>query len=379
MDENQAQLFYNMVENPRYLEEQIITYLGNKRALLPFIGQGINYVRQRLNKDKLSIVDLFSGSGIVSRYFKQFANRLIVNDLELYSKTINSCYLANKSQIDFVFLENIYSDLLKLITVEKHTGFISELYSPRNEESITISDRVFYTKRNATYIDTARYHIDSIPESYKPYFLAPLLYEASVHTNTSGVFKGFYKSADGIGQFGGQGKNALSRILKDINLQLPIFSNFECDYTINQMDACSYFLSHNDEVDLLYLDPPYNQHPYGSNYFMLNLITKYERPEQISGVSGIPENWNRSNFNKKQSAFSELFSIIRNCNAKFILISYNSEGFISQQEFIDELNKIGIVKTFETRYNTFRGSRNLMNRSTHVTEYLYLVEKKYGT
>ncbi|MDR0684304.1 MAG: DNA adenine methylase [Spirochaetaceae bacterium] len=26
------------------------------------------------------------------------------------------------------------------------------------------------------------------------------------------------------------------------------------------------------EVDLAYLDPPYNQHPYGSNYFMLNLI-----------------------------------------------------------------------------------------------------------
>jgi len=39
------------------------------------------------------------------------------------------------------------------------------------------------------------------------------------------------------------------------------------------------------------------------------------------------------------------------------------------------LNKIGKVTVLETRYNTFRGSRNLNNRDIHVKEYLYLLEK----
>ena len=52
-------------------------------------------------------------------------------------------------------------------------------------------------------------------------------------------------------------------------------------------------------LDLVYVDPPYNQHPYGSNYFMLDLLLRYERPERISRVSGIPADWQRSGYNVK--------------------------------------------------------------------------------
>jgi adenine-specific DNA-methyltransferase len=139
-------------------------------------------------------------------------------------------------------------------------------------------------------------------------------------------------------------------------------------------------------VDLAYLDPPYNQHPYGSNYFMLNLILENKYPENISNVSGIPDNWNRSAYNKKQSACSALSELVNNIKAKYILISFNSEGFISLDEMKDMLEKIGKVQVLETSYNTFRGCRNLKalskgnyaeksNRDIHVTEYLYLLEK----
>ncbi len=57
------------------------------------------------------------------------------------------------------------------------------------------------------------------------------------------------------------------------------------------------------------------------------------------------------------------------------MISYNSEGFISQQRFLDALDSCGEVRVLETPYNTFRGSRNLRNRAIHVTEYLYLLQK----
>ena len=60
-----------MQENDNFLKEQLITYLGNKRKLLPFIGHEIEKIDNFLNsKNKLNIFDGFSGSGVCSRYFK---------------------------------------------------------------------------------------------------------------------------------------------------------------------------------------------------------------------------------------------------------------------------------------------------------------------
>jgi adenine-specific DNA-methyltransferase len=129
------------------------------------------------------------------------------------------------------------------------------------------------------------------------------------------------------------------------------------------------------EVDLAYLDPPYNQHPYGSNYFMLNMILDHKYPENTSIVSGIPDNWNRSNYNKERYAYSSLKNLVEDIKAKFVIISFNSEGFIGLEAMKDMLDKIGKVEVLKTEYNVFRGSRNLNNREIHVKEYLYLLEK----
>lgn len=123
------------------------------------------------------------------------------------------------------------------------------------------------------------------------------------------------------------------------------------------------------------MDPPYNQHPYGSNYFMLNVIVDYKKPENISKISGIPEDWNRSNYNNAANAYAALTALVTNIKAKYVLISFNSEGFISRSEMTDMLHKIGRVEVLETSYPAFRGSRNLNNRDIQVKEYLYLVEK----
>ena len=57
-------------EVPQYLKSQIITYMGNKRKVLPHIHQVMNEIKMDLNKDTLQIGDGFAGSGIVSRLFK---------------------------------------------------------------------------------------------------------------------------------------------------------------------------------------------------------------------------------------------------------------------------------------------------------------------
>ncbi len=362
-------------ENEQFLTEQIITYLGNKRSLLDFIGTGVELVRKDLKKEKLNIVDIFSGSGIVARYLKKYANLLITNDLESYSYTLNKCYLANKSELDLDKLVSDYNYLKEQLNNELTEGFISELYAPKDTNNIQKGERVFFTKRNAMYIDTCRKLIANLPQEEQAYFIAPLLAEASVKNNTGGVFKGFYKNKEGIGQYGGIGKNALARIMADIDLPYPIFSNFECQ-VINYKKDANTLAKELENIDLVYMDPPYNQHPYGSNYFMLNLINDYQKPLEISKVSGIPEKWNHSNYNKKKEALDSMRDLCATIKSKYLLISFNNEGFISKVEMEEMLNKIGKVTTLEKGYNTYRASRNLNNRSLHTIEYLFIVRKE---
>jgi adenine-specific DNA-methyltransferase len=251
---------------------------------------------------------------------------------------------------------------------------ICELYAPHDESDIRPGERVFFTRRNAAYLDTARALIDKLPPSVGRLLLAPLIAEASVHANTSGVFKGFYKNAEGLGQYGGSARNALGRICGDIEVRLPLFSRFECEYAVHQKDANA-LLGELPSADLAYIDPPYNQHPYGSNYFLLNLLVDYRRPESVSRVSGIPPGWNRSRYNKRREAAAALFDLISRCPASHCLVSYNSEGFLSQGEFLDMLGRLGRVEVCETSYAAFRGSRNLRKRPTRVKEFLYLLER----
>jgi len=362
-------------EDTRYLKEQLITYIGNKRSLLHTIQQAVRSIQKRLGKQKLRMLDAFAGSGVVSRFFKQHASLLISNDLERYAKVIGDCYMTNASTVDLKMLRAVHDDVTRAARSTPVTdGFIRRLYAPKDDQAIQPGERVFYTTENATRIDSLRHYIQEVPAAYQPFLLAPLLAEASVHNNTSGVFKGFYKNEAGIGQFGGTHRDALTRIKGIIDLPLPIFSRFICDVDVRQADANSLVRSM-PEVDIAYFDPPYNQHPYGSNYFMLNLIVTNQEPADISKVSGIAQGWQRSSYNKATSAAEALADLVTHTKASHLLISYNSEGFISRAEFDQLLGQHGRVEVIETVYNTFRGSRNLNARSLHVHENLFLLER----
>ncbi|MBI2844805.1 MAG: DNA adenine methylase [Armatimonadetes bacterium] len=364
-------------EDPDYLSKQLITYIGNKRALLGHIGVAIARVKRRLGKERLRILDAFSGSGVVSRYFKSHADFLAANDIEDFAVVAAKCYLRNRSTVDFQRLYEIVDELNDKVEAPLFPpGFIEELYSPRDEAGITKDDRVFYTRENASRLDNYRRLIESVPADYRDLVLGPLLSEASVHANTAGVFKGFYKDRQTkIGRFGGTNSDALTRIKGKILLDVPILSKFECDVRLFQEDANEVVRKFSD-LDLAYFDPPYNQHPYGSNYFMLNLMVHYKRPERISKVSGIPLDWRRSDYNVRSRSLGRLRDLFNKVDSRFILVSFNNEGFVQPNEMRQLLSDIGPVEVLEAPYNTFRGSRNLRNRSIHVTEQLFLVERK---
>lgn len=365
-----------MNTNKHYLKDQLITYLGNKRSLLGFIGDALEIVKQDLKKDKLIIVDGFAGSGVVARFFKKHASKLIVNDFEYYSKIINESFLKNKSEVNFDDI-NKYTDLLneKKFRTDLGTGIIEKLYAPKDTANPQEGERCFYTNENAKIIDNIRRTIElEVPEHLKNIFISILLYKASVHTNTSGVFKGFYKGLKSpIGKFGGENENAMERITGEITMEPIILSEYDCESVVFQMDT-NKLMGELRESDLVYYDPPYNQHPYGSNYHMLNTIVDYTEPKELSEVAGIPKEWKKSSYNKKQLAKNTFDELIQKTSGKYIMISYNNEGFISYDEMMEICEKRGEVQVFDIVYNTFRGSRNLKERDIHIKEFIFLIK-----
>ena len=366
------------VENTEFLTTQIITYIGNKRLLIGTIEIELERISEETGKKKMVCADLFSGSGIVARMMKQHSSMLITNDLEAYSELINSCYLTDSCQYPADACREYRTEIDKECRQRKIKGIIAGNYAPANDNDIKRNERAFYTKNNALLIDTYRQLIDDVvkEEELKKYFIAPLVTEASVHVNTSGVFKGFYKDKNtGIGCFGGAAHNALTRIYGRIELKEPVFSNFNSHVEIYKKDAVE-LSGELGKIDVAYLDPPYNQHPYGSNYFMLNLIIKNRLDVGVSRISGITQDWNHSVFNRKETALNSMEKIIDDLQAAYIIVSYNSEGFISFTEMTSMLRKYGKIRTIEIKYNTFRGCRNLDNRDIHVSEYLFILMKQ---
>ncbi|MEL6183672.1 MAG: DNA adenine methylase [Myxococcota bacterium] len=358
-----------------WLTAQLVTYLGNKRALLGPIGEGLARVRRRLGGRRLRGLDAFAGSGAVSRLLKESCHALVSNDLETYAGVLGRCFLANRSSVDQAELESWISELNRWVAEEPlPRGFIADLYAPRDDTAIAPGERVFYTSDNARRLDDYRRRIEGAPRELRDLLLGPLLVAASIHANTAGVFKGFYKDrTTGLGRFGGTGQDALSRIRGRIELRAPLLSEIEADVEVTTLDANA-LVRERGEFDVAYLDPPYNQHPYGSNYFMLNLLVDYVRPEGISQVSGIPPNWQRSAYNRRRQASSALEDLLGHLDARFLLVSYSDEGFVPSSEMRALLEGRGRVEEFKTSYPAFRGSRNFERRSLSVTEHLFLVE-----
>lgn len=112
----------NEKENKEFLTKQIITYIGNKRSLLPFIGNAVDEAKKRLGKKNIACFDAFSGSGIVARFLKQHSRIIYANDLEDYSYLINECYLSNRSTIDWDLLESTLVDVKQRIKKEWKEG-----------------------------------------------------------------------------------------------------------------------------------------------------------------------------------------------------------------------------------------------------------------
>lgn len=397
----------------KYLNEQIITYLGNKRKLIKFIDKTVNKIIIEdgdLNikqKDNISFFDIFSGSGIVARYAKIKGFKVYANDLEIYSKVINEAMLnTNPSELQDLFA-NVIFNLKKNLNIKIDIGsdnyqivldFLNNLKKPKYKNSLYFSkhyapkdtlnpdfenERLFYTQENALIIDSiVEIIFDNkiFCEKSKNIILCSLMYTMTKHINTSGTMKGFHNG------WGGPSKTSLKRIMSKITLEkLPLIQGKKAN--IYQSYAENIFNEYPlDKIDIIYADPPYNQHQYSANYNHLVTICKNDKYDpgivEKGSRAGIRIDHNRSNFCKSTKFNKEIkiaeksfIDFINSVNCKYLIMSYNNEGLIKITKLINILSQEGKNKiSVETQtYSKFKGGKNTQ-QTNDVIEYLLVVK-----
>ena len=183
-----------------YYSKQIITYLGNKRKFISKIDEVIKRIKQDLGKEKINIGEGFSGSGVVSRLFKNRVNggNFFVNDISSYSKILNECYLTDINELteaELVYLQETLSTMKKYVKINNtYEPFISKYWAPKDDNNILPNERVYFTRENAVMIDKMMYFIkNNIGKEYQKFFIAPLIVQASTNNNTNGQFSAYFK------------------------------------------------------------------------------------------------------------------------------------------------------------------------------------------
>lgn len=333
-------------------------FLGNKTLILQNIEDLLSEKGILING--LTFFDAFCGSGSVAEHFKQFYNLVINDNLNwavLYAKgriCANNCTFERLGFDPFDYLNKSDTEL---------QGFMYNNYSPAH------SARMYFTPENAARIDYFRFQIEEwknnsrISDEEYAYLMACLVESVSFVSNTAGVYGAFLKKWD-------------NRALKPISFIKVTYSNEASLGVASYCDKIENIISDVD-CDIIYLDPPYTQNQYGTQYHLLETLVLDDSPS-ISKVTGSrPTAPMRSDWSKDIKAHILLDEIVAKTKAKYIVFSYNNDGFMSKEYIEATLKRYGKPETFVCKKISYKKYQNWKsaNENEHF-EYLFFIEKK---
>jgi adenine-specific DNA-methyltransferase len=312
-----------------------MNYIGSKLTLLPFLE---DVYRQVTDGSEQVFCDLFAGTGAVGRHFKSLGLQIIANDLQYYSYALNKAYLELNETPAFMGLRALSAQepLAFLNDLPGVAGFITQHYSPAGK-------RMYYTEANAQKADAIRQAIERwrteqvITEQEYFYVLCALLEAIDQVANTASVYGAYLKKFK-------------ASALRPLELKPLRLVNHVAQCRAWQADANE--LIQQIECDVLYLDPPYNHRQYGANYHVLETVAAYDDP-LLRGVTGLRD-YAKSDYCRKDAAYTAMAQLIRSARAKHILVSYNDEGVMSLQDMQELLSLRGQPQLFQTDYNRFK-------------------------
>ncbi len=150
-----------------YINNNLIAYIGNKRRLISLIEKSIKNTGILTRNKNPRFLDLFAGTGVVSRLAKSMDFEVYSNDWEYYSYIINKAFIEldekfiETSFVKFGGIDKVLKILNNLNEPKEKDRYISLYYCPDNDENPDIkNERLFYTNYNGKKIDAIRAKID---------------------------------------------------------------------------------------------------------------------------------------------------------------------------------------------------------------------------
>ena len=291
----------------------MIKYLGSKRTLLPVLGDIASATGAR------TALDLFTGTTRVAAEFKRRGLDVTAADIASYSKILADCYIATDA--DAVDRDDLRDALRHLSSLPGRDGYFTETFCVRSH---------YFQPRNGARVDAIRDCIESdyAGSALYPVLLTSLMLAADRVDSTTGVQMAYLKQW-------------AARAHKDLELRppelIPGTGTAICGDAITLVEELP-------RTDLAYLDPPYNQHRYFTNYHIWETLVRWDAPQSY-GIAckriDSRDAATKSVFNRKREMPAALRALIANTRASIVVVSYNNESWISAEEMMAALADAG--------------------------------------
>jgi adenine-specific DNA-methyltransferase len=329
----------------------VIKYLGSKRRLVPVLGDLL------AASGALTALDLFTGTTRVAQEWKRRGAEVWAVDLARYSEALARCYIATDAgAVDLAGLDEAISHLEHLAGRD---GYVTATFSNQAR---------YFQAHNARRIDAMRVEIERwAGHPFYPILLTSLLEAADRVDSTTGVQMAYLKSWS-------------PRSHQPLTLRRP---NLLAGPGHAVRGDAAVAVERLPEVDLAYLDPPYNQHRYFTNYHVWETLVAWDAPPYY-GIAckraDARDPSTKSVFNDRRQAPAALASVIAKVKAGLVLVSASNEGWVGIDDLVDMCRPRGHVEVlaFDSRryigaqigIHNLRGEKVGRVSHTRNTEYL---------
>lgn len=311
----------------------MIKYLGSKRRLVPALTVLVGAACAR------SAADLFTGTTRVAQAFKRQGLVTTAVDSSRTAYVLAQCYVATDADDPVTFRSDVSDAVDHLNAIDGRPGYVTETFCRASR---------FFRPENGARIDAIR---DAIERDYDgsplwPILMTSLLEAADRVDSTTGLQMAYLKQW-------------APRAYRPLVLRVPELVAGR-GHAIRG-DACEVVRSAAlGEVDIAYLDPPYNQHRYDANYHVWETVVAWDAPVHY-GVACKREDLRlpigRSPFNSRRTMPAALARLIADVRADVMVLSYNNEAWLTLDDLVDLCSVKGHVEVMAFDSARYVGAR----------------------
>ncbi len=336
----------------------MIKYLGSKRTLVPTL---VGLLREF--PELHSLADVFSGTARVGHACKGAGWRVESNDHNTYAHTLATCYVQADRE---AWVEPASSLVDEFNRLRGEPGYVTETFCEQSR---------FFQPHNGARIDAVRQAIadKDLPPELQAVMLTSLMEAADRVDSTCGLQMAYVK------KWAPRSYNDLELRVPDMQPRSP-----HGDCRAHRLDAQAFARA--VQTDVAYLDPPYNQHSYLSNYHIWESLVLWDKPE-VYGVAckRVDCKERKSDFNSKRRHDDAFRDTVAAVQAPLVVVSFNNEGYQSRAQIEATLSQLGdvfvVTKDFKRYVGAQIGVYNpegaKVGAVSHLRneEYLYLVAR----